>query len=284
MEHLKEEDMARMIQGNIRNRERKKYLQHLSQCDSCSKVFSETLKFFQEEEKKEDILKIPGFTQIAGSRFRQIIDVIFKRPLLVPALAAVIIILTIVPFLIIGPGPGILKAKRENVKEFFSEIQGNQSLVELKDVKESAVCIGIIVEDLLLFVEAPSDEDLFREVAEILHLELKNIFKNDIEKLFPGLSNIERKNLQKAAGSIEEQLANRSLSTPFRFGRFLEQTLLGTFEEKRSGAEEIDKYLKIARELEFAPGVVTRLEKLKEVTDLDRIRSLCKEIKRMFFE
>jgi len=100
MTHLKEEDMARMISGNVGKKEGKKFLEHLSRCASCNKVFTETLRFFDEEEKAEEILRLPGYSIKEDSRFRQVIDVMFKHPILAPALTAVIIILLIVPFLL----------------------------------------------------------------------------------------------------------------------------------------------------------------------------------------
>ncbi|NIM15810.1 MAG: hypothetical protein GTO45_27785 [Candidatus Aminicenantes bacterium] len=286
MRHLKHEDMARMIGGNVNKRVRKKFLKHLSRCESCSKVFTETLKFFEEEEKNEELVRLPAYGKRAGSRFREFIEAMFKKPALVPVLAAVIIILSVVPFLIIGPGPGSPNAKIENAKTFVSEIKGpgRYRLVEAKDIIDSAVCTGIIVEYLSMLEESPEEEDFLREITEILSVELRNIFKSETAGLFPDLANINSKNLRNVTGSIAGQLAARSLSGPFRFGRFLERTLLDTFEEKRPEAEEIDKYLQIARELEFPPGVVTRLKKLKEAGDPGMIRSLCKEIKKIFFE
>lgn len=100
MTHLKEEDMARMISGNVGKKERRKFLEHLSRCEFCNQVFTETLRFFQEEERSEEVLKLPAYAAKEESRFRQVIDALFKRPILVPALAAVIIILLIVTFLL----------------------------------------------------------------------------------------------------------------------------------------------------------------------------------------
>jgi hypothetical protein len=286
MGHLKHEDMAGMIGGNVGKRARKKFLKHLSRCESCSKVFTETLKFFEEEEKNGGLLKLPAYGKRAGSRFWEVIGAMFKKPALVPALAAVIIILSVVPFLIIGPGPGSTNARIESAKAFVSEIKGpgRYRLVEAKDIIDSVVCTGIIVEYLLMLEKSPQEEDFLREIDEILSVELKNIFKSETDRLFPDLANINRKNLPNVTRSIAGQLAARSLSGPFRFGRFLERTLLDTFEEKRPGEEEIDKYLQIARELEFPPGVVTRLKKLKEARESGMIRSLCTEIKKIFFE
>jgi hypothetical protein len=276
MTHLKEEDMARMISRKVGKKERKKFLEHLSRCESCHKVFTETLRFFDEEERSEELLRLPGYSIKKDSRFRQVIDTMFKKPVLVPALAAAIIILSIVPFFITGPGPDRLKDKKENLKAFVSGLtsQGSYNLVESKNRKDSAVCTGIIIEDLFLLVKAPGEEYLSREMAEILSVELRNI----------GLSYMKKENLQKTVDSIEEQLVQHSLSKPYRFGRFLEQTLLDTFDEKKPGEAEIDKYLQMAREIELPPGVVARLEELKKAPGSETIRSLCQEIKKIFFE
>lgn len=286
MKHLKEEDMARMIGGDTNKRERKKFLKHLSRCESCNKVFTETLRFFDEEEKDEETLRLPAYETKEDSRFRQVVDVMFKKPVLVPALAAVIIIVLIVPLFITGPGPNSLKDKRDNTKEFVSEItsQGSYKLSGSKNIIDSAVCTGIIIKGLYLFVKELGDEDLYRQMVEILSVELKHILKDDMDKLFPGLLELERKDLRKTGDSIEEQLTKRSLAESFHFGRFLEQTLLDTFDEISPHKEEIDEYLQIARQLELPPGVIIRLEKLKESRDAETIRNLCKEIKKIFFE
>lgn len=100
MTHLKEEDMARMISGNVGKKERKKFLEHLSRCESCHKVFTETLRFIDEEERSEEFLKLPGYAKRVVSRFRQAIDAMFKHPVLASSLTVVIILLLIVPFLL----------------------------------------------------------------------------------------------------------------------------------------------------------------------------------------
>jgi hypothetical protein len=286
MKHLKEEDMARMISGNVGKKERKKFLEHLSRCEPCNQVFTETLRFFQEEERSEEFLKLPGYAAKEESRLRQVIDALFKRPILAPALAAAVIILLMVPLFITGPAPDSLKNKRDNAKAFISDIisQGSYNLTGSKNIIDSAVCTGIIIEDLYLFVKAPGEEHLFREMVEILSVELRNILKDDIDRLLPGFSNMKRENLQKTVGSIEKQLTQRSLTEPYGLGRFLEQTLFDTFDEKKPGEEEIDKYLKMAREMELPPGVVTKLEELKKAPGFETIRNLCKEIKKIFFE
>jgi tetratricopeptide (TPR) repeat protein len=97
MIHLKDEDMSRMIAGHISKRERKNFLKHLSECERCSKIFTEALKFFEEEGELKEVAAAPGFAERARASFWQVKKVIFKKPLLVTTLAAAIIILLIVP-------------------------------------------------------------------------------------------------------------------------------------------------------------------------------------------
>lgn len=45
MSHIEDEDIARMIDGNISKMEREDFLRHFSECDSCLSIYTDALEF-----------------------------------------------------------------------------------------------------------------------------------------------------------------------------------------------------------------------------------------------
>ena len=65
MKHLEDEDIARMIEGKISKKERENFLKHLSQCETCLTLYSETLKFVEEDKKEKNLLRFPNLKELA---------------------------------------------------------------------------------------------------------------------------------------------------------------------------------------------------------------------------
>ncbi len=100
MTHLEDEDIARLIDGKLGKEEQEQFLKHLSQCDDCLTIYTETLKFVEQEKRRAAWwrrLPLPDFKKIAAS---------LRLPKLVPekryrwAFAALVILLLVLPFLL----------------------------------------------------------------------------------------------------------------------------------------------------------------------------------------
>ena len=145
----------------------------------------------------------------------------------------------------------------------------------------AAVLIGIFIEDLYLVVYQVDDKKLGSIIAEMLSDQLK-LFEIKEKSIFQKLANIDKKNYKKVAQSIRMQLENQSFSELCQFGRFLEQGILSTYENKMPKPGDVNKYLLIARKYKLPIGVLNNLEKLKTTSVAETSRNTSIAIKEIF--
>ena len=281
MKHLEDEDIAGMIDGTVSKKERETFLKHLSECETCLSVYSETLKFIEEEEKKVPFIEK---IRIAVQRFWQTMETILSKKVLIPAAAALILILIITPFFL----NHLHQKKIRNARVGFiaNLIMDMESarFAPSEDETYAAVRAGIFVEDLALVVQTSDKQELRKKIAGRLNDELKILFKSDAASSFPDLEHIDKKNLEKVVQHIHELLERRSLSELFQLGRFVEQTILSTFADERPQPEDIQKYLLIARKHQLPVGISKDLENLGKSTKAGEIREFSRNIRKIFFE
>lgn len=109
MKHIEDEDLARLLDGRVSKKERKRLRQHISECSKCFDLYTESLKSIMIEERKESPSPVSGSNtaHIIWKKIRDFFTV--KRYRL--ALAAFLIILMV--FL-----PNVLKElSRRNHRE-----------------------------------------------------------------------------------------------------------------------------------------------------------------------
>jgi hypothetical protein len=281
MGHLKHEDMAGMIGGNINKRTRKKFLKHLSRCQSCSKVFTETLKFFQEEEGEQEQVftlpvlqkKSPGFLHRVGDFFAN------KRLRPAFAAAALILVLLTLPFILTRDGH--ISDQVQSIKERFFSPKSKYGFGGSPDEISSALRAGIFIEDLSVVVNHAKDKELKTKIGKRLIIQLRNISPEETDKLFPNPEDVGE--LKKAVKNIERLIESKSLTEPFLFGRFLERSFLDTFKDKRPLPKDIERYRQLARKPGFSPEVLKEFDKLKIATVSNDIRETCEKIEKIFF-
>ena len=248
MKHLEDEDIARMIEGKISKSDRETFLQHLSECSTCFNVYTETLKFVEEEKKSKFILTFPSLEKLktAVQRFRQ-------KFFLVPALSSLIIILLILSFLLVRlPDNEIIKAKTSHLAKRYADLEKREiyTFAQQGDNVYAAVRTGIFKEDLSHLINTAGKEELRAKIVKMLNRELK-------------------------VAANEEKL-----SELIRFGRFIEHNILETFEGKRPDKDEIEKYLRIAKEYHLPVGVIKNLQKARSGKN---IKQVLEEITEVFF-
>lgn len=105
MTHLEIEEIASFAEGNVAEPEHDRFIKHIAQCEDCRKIYSTTLKFV-EEEKSKTILRYPNLEEIA-LRIRRAPDAIFPVRKFGWAVAASLIILLTIPFLLIIHNPKV---------------------------------------------------------------------------------------------------------------------------------------------------------------------------------
>ncbi len=287
MKHFEPEELARFVEGKVKDAEQETFIKHLAECGECFKAYTDTLKFIEEEYKKRFTLKFPNLEKIkmAIHRFWQDMRawVRNRRPVLVPVFAASIIVLLIVPYFL-----NTLHEKRiENAKllQIGLDIEniGTQGFAPTGNEPAAALRAGIFVEDLTLVVNAGGNEDLKRKITKMLGSQLK-IFASQENPLPREPEDIEKKNLPGLVQRIRDLLKQRSLTELFGFGRFLEHSLLLTFEKKLPAPGDLEKYLTLAREQDLPQGVLKNLEELKTTKSVEQGKKYCIAIKNIFLE
>jgi hypothetical protein len=287
MKHFEPEELARFAEGKVKDSEQETFIRHLAECGECFKAYSDTLKFIEEEYKKRFTLKFPNLEKIkiALHRFWQDMhtSVRNRRPVLVPVLAALIIVLLIVPYFL-----KTLHEKRiENAKiqQIVMDIEniGTQGFAPSGNKPAAALRAGIFVEDLALVVNAGGNEDLKTKITKMLSSQLETLIGKQ-NPLLRELAAIEKKNLPGIVQRIPDLFGRRSLVELFSFGRFIEHSLLLFFENKLPPQAEIEKHIAIAREHGLPQGVLKNLGKLKTVKSVEQGKKYCIAIKNIFPE
>lgn len=281
MKHLEDEDIARMIEGTVSKKERETFLQHLSECSACFNVYTETLKFVEGEKQR----KVPGIEKIktAARRFRLAVGTIFTNKKLVPAFAVSIIIVLIGTFVInYLHHREIENNKMVYIEKIVEEIENRDvhAFSGSKGEIYAALRAGIFVEDLSLVVNAGGKNGLKTKIIKMLSRQL-NVFAGEKSSLFQELANIERKNVEAVVKRIRELIEKRSFDDLFRFGRFLEQSILSTYENKTTKQEDIEKYQRILQKYKgkLPLGVFKELKKFKTTTSAEESKTICIAIK-----
>lgn len=271
MRHLDDEDIAGLIDGTIDEKDREIFLKHLSRCNECFTVYSETLKFVEEEkaEKKPEKVTVPGF-------WERLVTIV-PKPVLLPAAALLVIAVAIGIYLFIQPpGNGILKARVEYITQSIDTFYNHYGLSPLNDKNSAAVRAGLIVEDLRVLAdtgESETHDTLKKSLIEGLRSEM-----NTISGHAPDTGNIDR-----VIKTVERDIAAASLSPLYDLGRFIERSAMDTFENKPPAKEEMDKFISVAAEHGLPGGLIDRLRKVMSAAGAVEEREIWNEIKEILW-
>ncbi|NIM15806.1 MAG: hypothetical protein GTO45_27765 [Candidatus Aminicenantes bacterium] len=145
----------------------------------------------------------------------------------------------------------------------------------------AAVLIGIFIEDLYLVVYQVNDEKLGSKIAEMLSNELK-LFEIKEKSIFQKLVNIDKKNYKKVAQSIHKIFEGQAFFELFQIGRFVEQSILSTYENKTPKPSDVNKYLMITQKYKLPQGVLYNLRELKKTRVAEKSRNISIAIKEIF--
>lgn len=260
MRHLDDEDIAGLIDGTINKKDRETFLKHLSGCKDCLTVYSETLKFI-EDEKAE---KVPF-----GERLKMTVKNawesmggLFPVRIFNPVnIVAMLIVLVIGGYLVFGPPDnGPHDSRVQFIAAGLTEMSELYTFSTDNDKKNAAVRAGFLTEDLAILKTSGGNEELKHNINKQLQAELKTLFGSTI---FPP-----------AELDIERRLKEQSLFDLYSLGRFIERSALATFENKRPGQEEMDTYLKIAQAQNLPPGFFKRFRNVSTVESWKEIKEI----------
>lgn len=280
MVHLEDEDIARLIDGSVSRKERERFLKHLSECDSCLSVYNESLTFMEQEEAHEEtsLRKEPDKTHSPG--FLEVLNNLIRDRRYQLAAAALLVIVIILPFFLGNhlPIDESFPAKRLSIEKTVDRIEfkSSQALFPSTSRELAAVRIGIFVEDLALLVHAEHRSPLKENIIDILSSDLLLFVKED-HPILRELTDAHKGNLEKLVHKILVLMEDHSKGDLFRFGRFIESTYLGTYENKQPSAADIDKHKRVLRQHKELPRGVS--DEFQSINDSGKTKQSCKSIK-----
>lgn len=285
MPHLEAEDIARFVEGNIDNHERERFLKHFSQCHSCLKVYTETFKIVEKEKRRKSILKsiVPG--KILDTDFGRVFSALFQKRVFVPTLLILMVVLLAVPLARKKiSNDEILTAKIRYIEEDVKKMENAEhyAFSQSKDKKKSALLTGFFTEELRVVFHTNRKEELKTRLLGMFADELRVIFENDAPSIFSEPATIEKKDFEKIIENLEQRLEKESLNELFRLGRFLERTILITFENTPPDKTEVETFLLIAKKNRLPRGVINDIEKLMDTSDIKESKEICRNIKEVF--
>jgi hypothetical protein len=269
VKHLKNEDIARMIDGTVDKEERKTFMKHLSGCSACFEVYTETLAFMEKEKKRKWMIWLPVIAKIktAAQDFRRAVSGLFAAPMVKPALALLLVIVLIASFVLNQPNRAeILTAQCGAIADSVKPGESH-SFAPSTDEITAAFRAGVLVEDLAILIQT-DQRALKTRVANLLIDELKVILDYEAEMLLPNPAQVDDWGVNTVLLRFKWMTDRKTVSDVFQLGRFVERTSLATFEKKEPRQEDIEEYLRLAREHKLPIGVLKDLEKLK--TELEK--------------
>lgn len=285
--HLEDEDIARFVDGNVNKNEREEFLKHFSECDSCLKAYAETLKFVEEEEAEKKGKHILRFPKILPIKFESIFGPFSLKPVAAAVLVVLIVIFLLVPLVRKkSPGDEVLSTKIQYIEDSVMKMEDteNYAFSSSKDKNKvnAAVRAGFFIEDLQVLFQSNQKQELKTKITEKCTKELKFIFADEPDPLLTGVETIKKENFKRVVKKMQQGLEKQALFESYQLGRFVERSILSSFENKLPGKKEIEKYLVIAKKNQLPPGIVKDFERLKNTSGIIENREICRDIKEVF--
>jgi hypothetical protein len=319
MRHLEENDIARFADGNVNKAERETFLEHFAQCDLCLKAYTDTLKFAEERKKRRWFQWFPITTNVSVYPYLQSVGFFFKRgmasptyycigsgkshkeekvcqkikvpgvinrkKLAAPALAFLILLLVILSPLIKKITTNETNtAKLKYIEECImkKENQENYGLFPSKNPINSAIRSGFYTEDLEVVLHSGGKKELKIKITRMLAAELEKIVEGEMDLAFLRLEEISKRSFKKIVLEIRRILETKSLFQLYQFGRFVERSILATFEKKTPKKNELEKYLQVVRKYNLPKSVPDKMEEIKKTSRITGRRELWNDVKEIF--
>lgn len=258
MTHLKHEEIAKLIDGNIDGKDRRRFLTHISHCDHCSALYSETARFMEEEGNIKSTLRFPILLKPGLQTAVQIVRETFTTAKygLTTAAVAVFLLLAVLPFVSKKTSHGGMENAR------WAHIEANITQLEIltfspaRDDVYAAIRTGILSEDLAVLDNVSHNPALKQKLLNLL-------------------------NRQPGTG---QPMNPRQRAELTRFGRFLERSALDTFENKLPKPLDIAACVRVAQKYHLPRGILIRLKKLETVSGAKEYRAVHQKITEIIFE
>jgi len=278
MKHLKDEDIAGLIDGMATAGEREKYLEHLSHCQHCFNLYSETLKFIEQEDLRAPV-KSPVKEQRLPGYIASFWEIFSKKKWLLPATSALLLLLLLLPFLDTGQ---ISDPRVHYLAGAYGQMPEHYHFSGAQDKYYSALRTGVYLADLALLDSLDSPRGLRKRIVALMEKDLEVLELHDLE--LPGKidsSELERRlvSLMTVSGNTgESQIAQLLI-----WGRLLEEIILHSMSNKDMDRTKLERLEKSSLQLPLPRGVGLGLEKMLRRPISKKVRESCEEIKELFF-
>lgn len=285
MKHLEDEDIARFVDGRVNADEREEFLKHFARCETCFESYTDALQFIEEHKSRKLSWLFPLIKPIPSFSIKDFAGLLFQRKVLAPAFAVLVLILVLLPWVINTiTAHKASDAKIQYIEESLLKMEEMETYAfsHEADKNNAALRTGFFIEDLFFVLKSGQQEKLKEKITVKLNDEFAIIFKNGPGLPAVGLEFAKQEYFDRAVRELQDRLEHQSLSEFYQFGRFVERSILSTFEDRRSGKEEIEKYLAIAQKNGLPPGVLKDLKRLANATDFRESREICRDIKEVF--
>lgn len=274
MTHLTDENIAQLIDGAVTQQEREQFKNHLSQCDTCLTVYTETAKFMEAEGAQ-------GAQPDAQRPFTM--QVLTNRRFALPAAAVLVIAVLLVSFFLDQSVYNkIERAQIASISERAAAL-GGSAFSGSSHKKYAAARAGILVEQLDGLTGAEDADAAKQTIEKRFSDELTIIFQDGAGSIFPIPAPVKEADFDTAVESLQQGLTKHALLPVFQMGRFLEHTLLDTFKGQPPQQEDIETYLNLAREQGFPPEFIEQLSKLKPDLPKKDIHQTCNDAEEILF-
>ncbi len=278
MTHLEDEDIARLIDGMVGEAERKRMLDHMADCESCLSVYSETIKFLEEEGELKEVveLKPQNSGKLIPMRRRAWLSL---AAALVFFLAGIYIIVDMLPTAGLTDTQAAFHQKRIN--EIWNPSGHHFSDPNNKEF--AAVRIGIWMEDLGPLTKDKKRTELKAKYIEFLVEDLER-FLPEGDPLLLEVAGLSKKTFRDVEVKARMKLDGFGMGKLYQFGRFIENILMTAVTEKLPAVEELALYLGIAKEHQLPQGVSRLLSGLSRAADPASMAEISEDVIEIFFE
>ncbi len=285
--HLSDEEIGRLIDGNLEKLEREEYLKHMSQCDSCLSIYSQTLKFLEEEKRNPVEVKSPVFGESPFLQFWKSVQGFMSQKRYRFAGVMLLILLIGIPLLIKLFSPTSSENDRVLYIERVSDELFNRGICTFSGSDNpyySSVRAGIFVQDISVLINISDKKELRKMLVDLLNKELL-VLGGEQATIVRSVDDLEAHSYKTYLRNIEYFMEKRPEKDLFKFGEILERSILDIVNGSRNFKDGITHYITIFDQNykgKIPQGVLKDLKKLNSNEPVTQVKEILIGIKQVY--
>jgi hypothetical protein len=276
--HPTDEDIARLIDNKVTPAEREEILGHIDDCEECSAVFRNVLKFREIEEEQEE---------------RRFLVKIFQgKNVWLPIAAGILLFAILTVFLLYkshtkisgfswanAPKSEALRHIEENASKF--EEDSSYGFSPNLSIKTISVRLGFYIEDLNRL--APAKEIRVKEkILRLLENVMNHWFKYQIRIPDLDREKIDREFVVAVDRQLESRLKEDALNELYFFGQYIERWIFLCLEGRLPDKGPIKWLIRVSKSNNLARIIPGILEKIQDEKNLKRILKHLHTVREIF--